>query len=255
MSGVFTRAATVVVSIRSRIAWSIILASVSAISFLSACSSTNLAPANASRSSASALPSTQPSTAPSASRESAQASTASPSTASAAMAPLAQEHLVGIGSATVITIHGRIVSVDRAKKLVTLEGHDGKEVTFHVYNPYNLAAAKAGEPFAAKFYEIVTIRKKRPGENIPEASVAEGIATATPGQIPGAVAGTRRELVVTIDAINRDGETVVIEGPDGRAETISVANPANLKYLQVGDHIVITLTNVVSVVLEKEPGA
>src|SRR5258708_17348255 len=32
------------------------------------------------------------------------------------------EHLAGIGSATVLTVHGKIVSVDRANKLVTLVG-------------------------------------------------------------------------------------------------------------------------------------
>src|SRR5271169_4998882 len=66
---------------------------------------------------------------------------AAPSTAAA---PPAQEHIVGVGSATVVTLHGKIVSVNRSKKLVTLEGPSGKKVTVHVYYPYNLASAKAG---------------------------------------------------------------------------------------------------------------
>jgi hypothetical protein len=167
----------------------------------------------------------------------------------------AQEHLVGIGSATVVTIHGKIITVNRSKKLVTLEGPQGKLVTLHVYNPYNLAAAKAGEPFVAKFYEIVTVRKKLPGESKPVASVAEGIVSAMPGQVPGAVAGTRREIVVTVDAIDIDKETVAVKGPDGSVETITVANPTNLKYLKVGDQIVLTLSNVVAIALEKESGS
>ncbi len=77
------------------------------------------------------------------------------------------EHLAGVGSETVVTVHGKIVSVDREKMMVTIVGPNGKPFPVHVYNPYNLAAAKPGEPFVARFYEIVSIRKKQPGEVLP----------------------------------------------------------------------------------------
>lgn len=163
-----------------------------------------------------------------------------------------QEHLVGVGSATVVTIHGKIVSVNRAKRLVTLVGPDRKQVTVHVYN---LAATKPGAPFVAKFYEIVTVRKKRPGEALPAASLAEGVVSAVPGQIPGAVAGSSVQLVVTVDGVSRHKETITVEGPDGKPETVNVANPTNLRYVKVGDQIVITLTNVVAIALESDSDA
>jgi hypothetical protein len=185
-----------------------------------------------------------------ASSNSAQAVAATPPPT---MAPMpSTEHLAGIGSATVITVHGKILSVDRANKLVTLVGPRGKQVVLHVNNPYNLAAAKAGEPFVARFYEIITIRKKQPGESIPPASLLEGIATAAPGQTPGAVAGQSAELVETITAINRKKETVDLKGPDGVVETVKVANPANLKHVKVGDDIVVTLSRVIAISLDHE---
>ena len=92
--------------------------------------------------------------------------------------PHSQEHLIGMGSETVVTVHGKNSLCNRPKKLVTLEGPRGKLVTIHVYNPYNLEAAKAGAPFIAKFCEIVTIRKLLPGESLPAASLAEGIVSA-----------------------------------------------------------------------------
>jgi hypothetical protein len=62
-------------------------------------------------------------------------------------------HLRGIWlqprPALVIEVHGKILSVDKDKKLVTLQADDGKQVTVHVYNPYNLAAAKPEGPFVA----------------------------------------------------------------------------------------------------------
>ncbi|HEX4210986.1 MAG TPA: hypothetical protein VHY56_11370, partial [Candidatus Binataceae bacterium] len=85
----------------------------------------------------------------------------------AELAAPSREHIHGIASATVITIHGKIVAVDRPKKLVTLEGPSGKPVTVHVYNPYNLSQAKVGERFVAKFYEIITIVRQKPDPSIP----------------------------------------------------------------------------------------
>jgi hypothetical protein len=178
---------------------------------------------------------------------------ASQSTPAAAAPAPSHEHLAGIGSATVVTVHGKIVSVDRAKKLVTLEGPRGKQVTLEVKNPYNLEAAKPGEPFVAKFYEIVTIRKKRPGETIPAVTLAEGIVSAVPGQTPGAVVGSSVQVVATIVAINKKKKTVDIQGPDGVVETVNVANPANLKLAKVGSEFVITLTKVTAISLAHEP--
>ena len=176
---------------------------------------------------------------------------APPAPMSASPAPT-NERVAGIGSETVVTIHGKIVSVDREKMLVTIQGPDGKTFPIHVYNPYNLAAAKPGEPFVARFYEIVTVRKKLPNETIASVSLSQGIISASPGQTPGAAAGTQMQVVATISAIDTVKNTVELTGPDGAVETVNVANPENLTQVKVGEQIVITLTNVVAIALEKE---
>ena len=121
-------------------------------------------------------------------------------------------------------------------------------------NPYNLEAAKPGEPFVARFYEIVTIRKKRPGETIPAVALDGGIVSAAPGQTPGAAVGSTVQVVATIVAINKEKKTVDLQGPDGVVETVNVANPANLRHVKVGNDIVITLTKVTAISLDKETG-
>lgn len=168
--------------------------------------------------------------------------------------PTEQQAVIGAGSASVITVHGKIVSVDREKKLVTLEGPKGKQVSLHVYNPYNLAAAKPGEPFVAKFYEIATIRKLMPGESPPPASLQAGFVSAAPGQTPGGAIGSRYQFVVTIDSIDKSNKTVSVKGSDGVVEVIDVANPENLDQVQVGEQIVVTLTDVVAISLDKQSG-
>lgn len=158
-------------------------------------------------------------------------------------------------SYTAVTAHGKIVEVNKAEKLVTIEGTGGRKLYLKVENPYNLEAAKVGEPVVAHFYEVVTIRKKKPGETVPSASLKEGIATAQPGQVPGAVAGQRASVLVTVDAIDEANGTVSVKGPDGTVEKVKARDPRNLKKLKVGDELVVTLARAVAISLDKEsPG-
>jgi hypothetical protein len=167
----------------------------------------------------------------------------------------AQTEPQGVGSATVETVHGKIVNVNRAKKLVTLEGPAGRRVTVYVRNPDNLKAAKVGEPFAARFYEVITIRKKKPGENIQGASLSAGIWTANPGGVPGGSRAVQIRLLVTVDAIDEANGTVTVKAADGTTETVKARNPRNLKLLKVGDELVIGLYRGVAISLQKESGA
>jgi hypothetical protein len=165
------------------------------------------------------------------------------------------EHIRGIATASVITIHGKIVSVDRPKKRVTIEGPGGKEITVHVYNPYNLEHAQAGQRFVAKFYEIITIVRQKPNPSMPPVSVAQGLATAEPGDNPGSAFGRSLQVVTTVSAVNPVEHTIVIKGPDGAEETVKVGRHTGLRHVKVGDQIVITLTDVVAVELKPEAQA
>jgi hypothetical protein len=164
----------------------------------------------------------------------------------------AQAKTEGVVSATVVTVHGKIAKVNRAKKQVTLEVPGGQEVTLDVQNPYNLNAAKVGLPFVARYYEVVTIRKKKPGESIPSASLKGGIATAKPGGVPGAVGELHVRLLVSVDAIDEANGTVTVKAADGTVETVKARNPENLKRLKVGDQLVVGISRAIGISLEKE---
>jgi hypothetical protein len=108
-----------------------------------------------------------------------------------------------VRSATVITIHAKIAGVDKAAKQVTLEGPNGRKVTVVVQNPVNLEFAKVGDAVVVRYYEVVTVRKKNPGEMVPSASVKLGIATARPGGVPGGIAEEKVSLLVSVAAIDK----------------------------------------------------
>jgi len=158
----------------------------------------------------------------------------------------------GVGSATVLTLHGKIVAVDKAKKVVIVEDPGGRKAALNVQNPYNLEAAKVGDPVVAHFYEIVTIRKKKPGEVVPSASLKEGIVTAKPGETPGAAVGRKMQLVVSVVEIDAANGTVTVKGPDGALEKVKARDPNNLKLIKVGDELVVSIARAVAVSIDKE---
>ena len=159
-----------------------------------------------------------------------------------------------VRSATVVTVHGKIIKVDKARKLVTIEGPEGRKATILVENPRNLDAAKVGDSVVVRFFEIVSVRKKRANENVPTASLREGIATAKPGGLPGAVLEQKLQLLLTVEAIDRANGTVTVKAGDGTDETVKARNPNNLKHLKVGDELVVTLERAVGISIEKEKG-
>ena len=80
-------------------------------------------------------------------------SSAQPAPSPAAAPSAAHGH--GIAEATILIIHGKIASVDRVKRLVTLVGLEGNQVTFRVAKSASLESVKAGDPFVAHFFESV----------------------------------------------------------------------------------------------------
>jgi hypothetical protein len=157
-----------------------------------------------------------------------------------------------IRSITVLTAHGKIVEVNKSKKLVTLEVPEGRRLTFMVENPYNLESARVGDPVVLRFYEVVTIRKKKPGESVPSASLKEGITTAKPGAVPGAIAEQKVSLLVSVAAIDESHGTITVKAPDGTVEQVKARNPKNLKLVKVGDELVVTLARAIAISVEKE---
>ena len=172
----------------------------------------------------------------------ASAQTSAPSPASGAVA--------GVATATQLTIHGKIAAVDKRKKLVTLEAN-GRKVTLTVENPYNLNAAKVGDPVVVHYYEVVSVRKKKPGETIPAVSLNEGIATAKSGT-PGAVAGERTSVLVTVEEVDQANGTVTLKGPDGSVEKVKARDPKNLQHLKAGDELVVTVSRLTAIAVDKE---
>ncbi len=159
----------------------------------------------------------------------------------------------GIRAATVLTIHGTVAAVDKPEKLVTIQVPDGRKYTLKVDNPYNLDAANIGAGVVVRYYEVVSVRKKKPDESLPSLSVTGGVVTAKAGGLPGAVAEEHLNAVVSVVQVDKASGTVTIKGADGSIETAKANNPKVLSHLKAGDDLVITTSRATAISLEKEP--
>ena len=168
-------------------------------------------------------------------------------------APSSAGDAEGIRAATVLTIHGTVTAVDKAEKLVTIQVPNGQKYTLKVDNPINLDAAKEGVGVVVRYYEVVSVRKKKPGESLPALSVSGGVVTAKAGGLPGAVAEEQVNAVVSVVQVDQASGTVTIKGADGSIETAKARNPKVLSHLKAGDDLVITSSRATAIGLDKEP--
>jgi len=160
-----------------------------------------------------------------------------------------------VRAATVLTIHGKVTAVDKAQKLVTIQIPSGKEYTLKVDNPYNLGAVAVGTGVIVRYYEVVSVRKKKPGESLPSLSVNGGVVTAKPGAVPGAVAEEHLKAVVSVVQVDQANGTVTIKGSDGSVETVKANDPKVLSRLKAGDDLVLTASRATAISLEREPAS
>ena len=169
-----------------------------------------------------------------------------------ATAPISTGDTEGLRAATVLTIHGTVTAVDKAEKLVTVQVPSGEKYTLKVENPVNLDAASVGKGVVVRYYEAVSVRKKKPGESLPALSVSGGVVTAKAGGVPGAVAEEHLKAVVSVVQVDKANGTVTIKGADGSVETAKANNPKVLSHLKPGDDLVITASRATAISLDKE---
>jgi hypothetical protein len=178
---------------------------------------------------------------------------AMPSARAEATASASASDAESLRAATVLTIHGTVTGVDKAGKLVTVQVPSG-QYTLKVDNPVNLDAASVGTGVVVRYYEAVTVRKKKASESLPALSVSGGVVTAKAGGTPGAVAEEHLKAVVSVVQVDKANGTVTIKGADGSVETAKANNPKVLSHLKAGDDLVITASRATAISLDKEAG-
>jgi len=159
-----------------------------------------------------------------------------------------------VGAASLITLSATVTAVNQETREVTLKDADGNELAITVGEEVNnLPQVAAGDQVKVAYFESVNIEVLGPEQAEPGATAMSALETAEPGQKPAGAMATELSIVATIDAINKDTETVTLKGPEGNTKTVKVRNPANLEKVAVGDQVMITLTRAVAVDVTEAP--
>jgi len=159
-----------------------------------------------------------------------------------------------VGAASLITLSATVTAVNQETREVTLKDADGNELAITVGEEVkNLPQVEAGDQVEVAYFESVNIEVLGPEQAEPGATAMSALETAEPGQKPAGAMATELSIVATIDAINKDTETVTLKGPEGNTKTVKVRNPANLEKVAVGDQVMITLTRAVAVDVTEAP--
>jgi hypothetical protein len=152
-----------------------------------------------------------------------------------------------VSSNTAITLRGEIASVDR---WTTLKEFRGNGVTYEIMDGQNSPGVKVGEHVTARCFETVAIRSRKPGETVGLVSVTEAIPVAKLGEpFRG---GFTRELKIgaSIEAFGTSRKQLIFRTARGTSQALAIGDASELHGLRVGEQIVITLTQAMSVSLD-----
>jgi len=176
----------------------------------------------------------------------AQETAPTPSAQPPAAAPQGQAVL------STVTVTATVTKINQKTREVTLKDASGKEYSF-VAEPdvKNLPQVKVGDLVTATYTEALAYVVKK--EGVLQATTAEGLATAEPGQKPAGVAASTTTVTVVITAIDTKVPSVTFKGPQGNTRTIKVKDPSRLEGVSVGDKVDITYTEALAVKVEAAP--
>jgi len=141
-----------------------------------------------------------------------------------------------------------VTAIDLSQREIALKDSKGSTVVVEVPDEVkNLEQMRVGDEVVVSYTEALAWQVKPAAKGAPGVSADTGMATAKPGDRPGATAGRTINLTATITGIDLANGTVTLTGPDGISQTIKARDPSNLNKVQVGDLVDITYTVAVAI--------
>lgn len=152
-----------------------------------------------------------------------------------------------------IKISATVKAVDYDKRLITLQGPDGKSITVEAGPEVKrLKEIKAGDMVVVQYTQALAAELKKAGAPSGVA-VKEGAQRAKAGEVPGVKGMREIKATVTIDAVDLKNNIVTFTGPQGNVNIVAVQRPQMrefLKTLKAGDKVDLTYTEAVAVSVE-----
>jgi hypothetical protein len=141
-----------------------------------------------------------------------------------------------------------VIYVDHEKRWVRLKDKNGFARKVDVGDDVqNFDQVELGDIVTLTYSESINIRAYAPGVVDDESMVEAVFGRAEKGEKPGKFIANKIVLVSTIEAIDLVNNTVTLKGAAGNTAVFPARNPDNLTKVKVGDKVVITHTEAVSI--------
>jgi hypothetical protein len=150
-----------------------------------------------------------------------------------------------------IMVQAKVMAVNQKTRMITLRGPDGDEFTIHADERVkNLPQVHKGDMVTAVYQRNIaaTIRKKG---KMKEATGAEDLLTAKPGEKPAAIGARTVEVTAKVTKIDRTKQEVTLKGPKGNSVAIAVEDPTVLDRVKVGDLVEVAYTEGMAISVDK----
>jgi Cu/Ag efflux protein CusF len=145
-----------------------------------------------------------------------------------------------------------VEAIDVETRVVTVRKTDGESLTFTASeDARNLAQVSVGDILMAEYQETISIEVMANEGYEPEAAKMDAAARTEEGEMPGFAAMDATVITATVEEINIEANTFKLKGPDGTINEYVARNPENLKRSQVGDLVVITITEAIAIIVEE----
>jgi hypothetical protein len=153
-----------------------------------------------------------------------------------------------------ITISAVVEAIDHETRVVTVRKPDGDAVTFTASDEArNLDQVEVGDVLVADYVESVSIIVMANNGMEADAAAASAVARTKEGEMPGLAAMDTAVVTATVEEINLEMNTFKLKGPDGTVNEYVARNPENLKRAEVGDLVVITVTEALAITVVEQP--
>ncbi len=152
--------------------------------------------------------------------------------------------------------NARVEAIDHATRAVTLLPEGGEPFTLTApEEAHNLDQIQVGDTITLEYTQSLTIEivEAEAGTEPSAAAVVAGNRAEKGATPAGGVMGS--EVTVSIvEDINLENNTFKLKMPDGEVREFTARNPANLKLAKVGDAVVVTNTETLTMALTAKAG-
>jgi hypothetical protein len=155
-------------------------------------------------------------------------------------------------TSTTSKITAVVQAINHETREVTVKRTDGEVISFTASpEARNLDQVAVGDIVHAQYTQSMSIRVVANDGAEPEAGAVAALARTEKGEMPGMAAMNAQVVTATVEEINIEANTFKLKGPDGTVNEFTARNPENLKRAEVGDLVIITVTDSVAISVEE----